>query len=407
MGLWPVSCQSAAHSADEKPHPIKARFLGLKAIVQIPDTYTKLVEQTGRVKSRCVGAPARFTSAINTASKMKLVDTEQLSVGACAKNILRRPAYSAEFAGYITPFKHLSTEQVMEPKNKHKHVLVDDRTYSVMSVRNGGMGRVWLLEQAFDDSFDPIYRRRIAVKTFDFMQDERAIEHELNIWISLEHTSILPLIKIGRLNYRLAAIMPMLNGSLDDLIETRGSLNEQEVTKIISDIVEGLRYAWSAFKILHLDLKPSNVLVERASPIRTKIADWGISRLAAENQMARRLKGSTVSAAIYDQKTAYAAGTPLFMAPERFSGNWSLSPTADIYSLGMMAVQLNTGILPFRFGQIDPAEEIATGSFFENACHMLENRSEGFRRFCLQCIHPIPSARPSTFSDVVTQLNLI
>lgn len=72
-----------------------------------------------------------------------------------------------------------------------------------------------------------------------------------------------------------------------------------------------------------------------------------------------------------------------------------------------MAVQLNTGILPFRFGQIDPAEEIATGSFFENACHMLENRSEGFRRFCLQCIHPIPSARPSTFSDVVTQLNLI
>ncbi len=295
----------------------------------------------------------------------------------------------------------------MDPTNKPKHVLVDDRTYSVMSVRNGGMGRVWLLEQAFDDSFDPIYRRRIAVKTFDFMKDERAIEHELNIWISLDHTSVLPLKKIGRLNYRLAAIMPLLDGSLDDVIETRGSLNEQEVTKIISDVVEGLQYAWSAFKILHLDLKPSNILLESNSPIRVKIADWGISRLAAENQMARRLKNSTAPTAIYDHKTAYAAGTPLFMAPERFSGNWSLSPTADIYSLGMMAVQLNTGILPFRFGQVDPVEEIATGSFFENARHMLENRSEGFRRFCLQCIHPIPSVRPSNFSDVVSQLNLI
>lgn len=295
----------------------------------------------------------------------------------------------------------------MEPVSKSKQVLVDDRTYSVMSVRNGGMGRVWLLEQAFDESFDPIYGRRIAVKTFDFMKDERAIEHELNVWISLNHSSVLPLKKIGRLNYRLAAIMPLLDGSLDGVIEARGSLNEQEVTKIISDIVDGLQYAWSAFKILHLDLKPSNVLVESSSPIRVKIADWGISRLAAENQRARGHKGSAAPMAAYDQKTAYAVGTPLFMAPERFSGNWSLSPTADVYSLGMMAVQLNMGILPFRFGQVDPVEEIATGSFFENACHMLENRSENFRRFCLQCIHPNPSARPSTFRDVITQLNSI
>lgn len=295
----------------------------------------------------------------------------------------------------------------MEPVSKSKHVLVDDRTYSVRSVRNGGMGRVWLLEQAFDDAFDPIYRRRIAVKTFDFMKDEQAIEHELNIWISLDHRSVLPLKKIGRLNYRLAAIMPLLDGSLDDVIEARGSLNEQEVSKIISDIVDGLEYAWSTFKILHLDLKPSNVLVESSSPIRTKIADWGISRLAAGNQRIRGLKGNAAPAAVYDQKTAYAAGTPLFMAPERFSGNWALSPTADIYSLGMMAVQLNTGILPFRFGQVDPAEEIVTGSFFDNACQMLENRSEGFRHFCLQCIHPNPAARPSTFRDVVTHLKSV
>jgi serine/threonine-protein kinase len=276
-----------------------------------------------------------------------------------------------------------------------------------MSVRNGGMGRVWLLEQTFDDSFDPIYRRRIAVKTFDFMKDEQAIEHELNIWISLDHPSVVPLKKIGRLNYRLAAIMPLLDGSLDDVIEASGSLNEQEVAKIISDILAGLEYAWLDFKILHLDLKPSNVLVESGSPIRTKIADWGISRLAASNQRARGLKGNFAPMATHNQKTAYAAGTPLFMAPERFSGDWALSPTADIYSLGMMAVQLNTGILPFRFGHVDPAEEIATGSFFENARHLLENRSDDFRRFCLQCIHPNPTARPNTFRDAAVLLNSI
>ena len=285
---------------------------------------------------------------------------------------------------------------------------MDDRAYNVMSVRNGGMGRVWLLEQAFDDSFDPIYRRRIAVKTFDFMTDERAIERELNIWISLDHSSILPLKKIGRLNYRLAAIMPQLDGSLDDVIEKRGALNEQEVIKIITEIVDGLEYAWSTFNLLHLDLKPSNVLVESdASIIRIKIADWGISRLAINNQRARNLKYNPTSEDICNHKTAYAAGTPLFMAPERFSGNWALSPAADIYSLGMMAVQLNTGVLPFRFGQIDPAQEIETGSFFDNACRLLENRSYGFRNLVLQCIHPNPSVRPNVLRNIRFHLRSI
>jgi hypothetical protein len=74
----------------------------------------------------------------------------------------------------------------MGPVNQSTQVLVDARTYSVMSVRNGGMGHVWLLEQTFDYPFDPIYRKRIAVKTFDFVKDEQAVERELNIWVSLD-----------------------------------------------------------------------------------------------------------------------------------------------------------------------------------------------------------------------------
>lgn len=286
-------------------------------------------------------------------------------------------------------------------------VLVDDKTYSVMSVRNGGMGRVWLLEKSFEDHFDPIYRRRIAVKTFDFMKDDQAIEHELNIWISLDHRNVLPLKKIGRLNYRLAAIMPLLDGSLDDLIENRGALDEQSVAKIISDITDGLEYAWSRFKILHLDLKPSNVLVDDKSPTSIQVGDWGISRLATNERRAQGFESGVGCSGVIGHKTAYGAGTPLFMAPERFSGSWSLSPSADIYSLGMIALQLSTGILPFRFGQMDPMEEIASGSYFENASALIENRSGAFRELFLQCIHPNHSARPNTYREMSSRLALI
>ena len=267
----------------------------------------------------------------------------------------------------------------MDQSKKSKQVLVDDRTYSVKSVRNGGMGRVWLLEQTFNDSFDPIYGRRIAVKTFDFMDDQHAIEQELNIWISLDHRSILPLKKIGRLNYRLAAIMPLLGGSLDDFLEADECFSEHVVSAMLLDIVDGLDYAWTRFKILHLDLKPSNILIESHSPFSLKIADWGVSRLVTPG-LRRRVENIGIGAiGHFDHKTAYAAGTPIFMAPERFSRSWELSPAADIYSLGLMAIQLNTGILPFRFGQVNPLDEISSGSYLKYASEILANRSYEFR----------------------------
>jgi eukaryotic-like serine/threonine-protein kinase len=297
---------------------------------------------------------------------------------------------------------------MVEALGSAEQVLVDDKTYNVMSVLDGGMGRVWLLKEAFNEPFDHTYSRQIAVKTFDFVKNEQSVEHELNIWISLHHPSILPLKKIGRLNYHLAAIMPLMRvGNLDALLKERGSLSEWEAARIILSMIEGLEYAWSNFGILHLDIKPSNVLIENQSTLSIKIADWGISRLAVDPQQRSGFRQFEMLKNMFGQRTACSAGTPLFMAPERFSGNWILSPTVDIYSLGLIAVLLNTGFLPFQFGQIDPVEEIATGLYFENACVLLSHRTEGFRRFCLECITPNPNSRLSNYRNMAKRLKSI
>lgn len=269
------------------------------------------------------------------------------------------------------------------------------------------MGRVWILAQTFDEPFDPIYRRQIAVKTFDQGSERRRIEEELNIWISLQNPFILPLKKIGRLNYRLAAIMPLMAGSLDDLLEKHGSVSEQNVAQLLRDTINALSYAWNTFKILHLDLKPSNILIEDESAHAIKVADWGISRLAADRRVSRGFSVARDRAGHYELHTAYSAGTPLFMAPERFSGKWSLSPAVDIYSLGMMAIHLNTGVLPFRFGEVDPGIEISQGSYYSNAQLLLEQRSPAFRRLCLCCIHPDPAERASGYEDVLRMLKTV
>ena len=275
-------------------------------------------------------------------------------------------------------------------------VRLDHISYDVMSTRAGGMGRVWMLQQSYDEPRDSVYQRRVAAKTFDFISDASSIEQELNAWIALESPYILPLLTIGRLNYRIAAVMPLLDCSLDDLIDERGSFSESETKNVIADVTRGLSYAWSKHGLLHLDLKPSNILVERRDDVTIRIADWGIARFGpppTQNFLKLLGQGGGVS----HSKTAYGIGTPLYMAPERFSGNWSLSPSADIYSLGMTAIKMATGVLPFRIKEADPIQEIFGGTYFLNAAELLSGHSKHFRSFCLACIHPDPSQRPRTF----------
>jgi serine/threonine protein kinase len=278
-------------------------------------------------------------------------------------------------------------------------VYLDDKTYNVVDTKLGGMGRVWLLENAFEDVYDPIHKRRLAVKTFDFTPQHFAIEQELNSWVALDHKNILPLLRIGRLNYRLAAIMPWLLGTLDDELASYTVFSEKKVLSIALQIAEALIYAYEKYQLVHLDLKPANVLILSREPFSIQISDWGISRIASQIAQAN---WSGIESK--NQYTAYGAGTPLYMSPERFSGNWKITPQADMYSLGMMLVQLITGTLPFRIKERNPYEEIILGSYVENVSQILQIKSKRLERIIYSCIQPDASMRPKTYSSLISEL---
>ena len=296
----------------------------------------------------------------------------------------------------------LILKQMESMDKKTTRVLLDHKTYNVANVCPGGMGRVWLLVQEYPGSADPIYRHHVAVKTFDFVSDKQLVEQELNAWISLQHRFVLPLLKIGRLNYQLAAIMPQMPATLDDLLEHGRVFSEQETSLIIFEVALALEYAWKSAGILHLDIKPSNILVEESTNLNVKVSDWGISRFS-RNLESRTPIPPQGAANPTSKLTAYSAGTPLFMSPERFSGSWQLSPLVDIYSLGLMAVLLNTGVMPFRFGQVDPIKEILTGGVYENARALLQDRTSQFQKLCLKCIDPNAIARTANYYTLQRQ----
>jgi len=271
-------------------------------------------------------------------------------------------------------------------------VYLDHKTYKVMDVKDGGMGRVWLLKEAFSEVSDPIYKKLLAVKTFDYTPNQYSIEQELNFWVSLEHKNILPLLRIGRLNYRLAAIMPWRHSTLEDQI-TQYDFSEKEIVKMALQIAHGLKYAYENWNIVHLDLKPANVLIRSMEPFELQISDWGISRITAQLFQATLDEKRPLS-----QYTSYGAGTPLYMSPERFSNRWKISPQADMYSLGLIIIQLFSGFLPSRI------EEIISGSYIKNVGQILKVKSYRLEKLLYSCINPDVSLRPKSYAELISKL---
>ncbi|KAM0856245.1 hypothetical protein ACQ4PT_049242 [Festuca glaucescens] len=94
--------------------------------------------------------------------------------------------------------------------------------------------------------------------------------------------------------------------------------------KIINEICDGLHYLHQN-KVLHLDLKPSNILLD--GNMLPKITDFGLSRLFDESQ----------SRAI----TKNIGGTIGYLAPE--FGNHEITYQLDVYSLGVIIIEILTG----------------------------------------------------------------
>jgi serine/threonine protein kinase len=291
-------------------------------------------------------------------------------------------------------------------------VQLDKVEYEVTDVRPGGMGKVWLLRRPGNTT--TIYGTTLAVKTFGADEDEQegTIEQELGNWVDLHSPHIVPLIKIARLNFELAAMMELMPGSLADYIRVHSSLETSAVKTVLLDVLRGLDAARRQKNLAHLDLKPANLLLTSTHSTHVKISDWGISRLMSQYQQ----HADWLSAAKAwfgrqtDDKTQFCSGTYPYMAPERFSGSWTVGPAADIFSLGMIGVQLMTGKLPSFDGGPDPLRCVAlimSHEYQNRAKSLLATHGGPLVPFIFKMLDPDPNRRPDDYPALIAELERI
>ncbi len=187
----------------------------------------------------------------------------------------------------------------------------------------GGMGSVY---RARDTELGEIVALKILRR--ELLQSPEALAHfrrEVSLARRVTHRNVARTFDIGEHDGDRFLTMELVEGrSLADLIEAEGDRIDLGYFLDLSvEICLGLEAAHAA-GVIHLDLKPDNILLAKDG--RVVIGDFGIARAVGQAD-ARGI----------------IAGTPAYMAPEQVMGE-ALDEAADLYALGAILYEMLTSV---------------------------------------------------------------
>ena len=216
------------------------------------------------------------------------------------------------------------------------HVIAG-RYRPIEQLGRGGMGVVWRME-------DERLGRVVALKVLHpWVADDPELrdrfEREASALARLEHPNVVRLYDVLEDRDRTVLVMELVEGAPLETLLTAGLRTWDESRRLCAPIAAALAHA-HARGVVHRDLTPANVLVERGSG-RLVVTDFGLARLA------RSSRSAPISGVL--------AGTPEYWAPEQAAGD-PTGPATDLYALGCILYRLLSGRLPF-----EGEDRLATG----------------------------------------------
>jgi tRNA A-37 threonylcarbamoyl transferase component Bud32 len=209
----------------------------------------------------------------------------------------------------------------------------------VRPLGQGGMATVWLARER-------ALKRLVAIKVLDPDLGGSAtfrsrFQFEAETAAQLQHPNIVPIFRVGEAGGLAYYAMAYVEGeSLADRLRGRTRLGHAEARRLAAEVAAALGAAHRR-GIIHRDVKPQNVLLDRESG-HAMVTDFGIASVAAAHAKADDEGRLT--------KVGMVMGTPRYMSPEQSSGERALTPASDLYALGILLYEMLSGEYPYRLG---------------------------------------------------------
>lgn len=255
-------------------------------------------------------------------------------------------------------------------------------------IGSGGFGKVY-------KAYDSLHHKWVAVKVVpvDHNRDQISLRAEIEKAQSLpDHSNIVRYevcyrFKLPGGSYDYAVMQYYEEGNLSQLLE-KGGISKVQRDKLAREILAGISFLHK-HRILHRDLKSSNVLIarygEEYSPL---IADFGLSKQLGEE--------------VSQIENSIIGGSALYTAPEQLMGE-QLRYNADLWSYGVIVYQLFTAQFPYY---PDNTSSGASGikvykQIMENPVPpLLSHIPAPWQEVCRRCLVVDPVSRVSGADDL-------
>lgn len=255
-----------------------------------------------------------------------------------------RSGASTDLATALQAAGRVTESQAVRLRAQPRVQLIDQ--FELLSaLGSGAMGEVHLARELGTGCLAAL--KVVTARFEDNQAFQRRFDREGRLLEGLDHPNIARCLGRGVVNDRAWIAMEYVRGpDLGETLRRHGPLPAALAVGFAIQAAAGIEHAWSRAQLVHRDLKPGNLLLERggrdpAGPPTAddvvKIIDFGLAK-------AERAAGSGASQLTM---TGMVMGTPAYMSPEQVESR-DCDCRSDLYSLGATLYHLLTGRLPYE-----------------------------------------------------------
>ncbi len=282
-------------------------------------------------------APSTIDEFLELVRKSNVLDEKKLDAY-LEKSRAALPPDPGQAAGYLIRdgiLTRFQAEQFLLGKWRRFHI----GKYKVLErLGSGGMGSVYLCEHR-------LMRRRVAVKVLPTAKadDPSSLERfyrEARAVAALDHPNIVRAYDIDQDEKLHFLVMEYVDGaSFQEIVKKSGPMDVLRACHYVRQSCFGLQHAHDSAALVHRDIKPGNILVDRNGVV--KILDMGLALFFNDQDDIITRK--------YDENVL---GTADYLAPEQALDSHAVDIRADVYSLGATFYFCLTGKAPFSEGTV-------------------------------------------------------
>ncbi len=382
---------------------ISAFFIAFRMRMRIPVYVTSLLAAAALV----LAAMTRFRSdvVLRTADYLTVLSVSAISLFAFF--LTRRMRFREVLARYQIQQLNARLDEKIRERSRELSIALSRLAEGHQDLHPGAVlgGRVELGEPLGRGGMGIVYRGRdlltgeaVAVKVVQAgsageLDGLHRFLREVQIVASVTHSAIVRSIHVDVSDEgRLFQVMELVEGeTLESRLARGGPLPWPAAARLGAVLAEGLAAAHAA-RVIHLDVKPSNIILTRVKP-GLKLLDFGISALRDVRAIHLGTEGRIL-------------GTPEFMSPEQVGDPSRLEERADIYALGLVLYVAIAGRMPFEAAS-PPAWILAhTMHSPRDLEEIVPEIAPDLARIVMSCLRKVPGERHPA-SAIVAMLSAV